>query len=42
MIIANALQQFYKENNFAKDGGESEDTFNLKFKLFTIQQLHVE
>jgi hypothetical protein len=37
MIIANALQQFYKENNFAKDGGESEDTFNLKFKLFTLK-----
>lgn len=37
MIIADALQQFYKENNFAKDGGESEDTFNLKFKLFTLK-----
>ncbi|WP_028887187.1 hypothetical protein [Tenacibaculum ovolyticum] len=37
MIIADALQQFYKENNFAKDGGENEDTFNLKFKLFTLK-----
>ncbi|WBX76210.1 hypothetical protein PG911_16530 [Tenacibaculum ovolyticum] len=37
MIIADALQQFYKENNFAKDGGESEDSFNLKFKLFTLK-----
>ncbi|PKH50372.1 hypothetical protein CXF68_06505 [Tenacibaculum sp. Bg11-29] len=37
MIIADALQQFYKENNFAKDGGESEGTFNLKFKLFTLK-----
>lgn len=37
MIIAEALQQFYIENNFAKDGGESEDTFNLKFKLFTLK-----
>lgn len=37
MTIALALQQFYTENNFAKDGGESEDTFELKFKLFTLK-----
>jgi hypothetical protein len=36
MTIANTLQQFYKENNFAKDGGKSENTFELKFKLFSI------
>ncbi|MBA6155898.1 hypothetical protein H3Z83_05105 [Tenacibaculum sp. S7007] len=37
MTIAQALQQFYKDNNFAKDGGESEDTFELKFKFFTLK-----
>ncbi|MCT4697825.1 hypothetical protein [Tenacibaculum haliotis] len=37
MTIADALQQFYKENNFAKDGGESEDTFELKFRFFSLK-----
>ncbi|MGB0891086.1 MAG: hypothetical protein ACPGUU_01950 [Flavobacteriaceae bacterium] len=37
MTIAQALQQFYKENNFAEDGGLSEDTFELKFRLFSIK-----
>ena len=37
MTIAQALQEFYKENNFAEDGGLSEDTFELKFRLFTIK-----
>lgn len=37
MTISQALQQFYTKNNFAKDGGESEDTFELKFKLFTLK-----
>jgi hypothetical protein len=37
MTIANALQQFYTKNGFAKDGGESENTFELKFKLFTLK-----
>ncbi len=37
MTIAKALQQFYIDNNFAKDGGESEDTFELKFKFFTLK-----
>ncbi len=36
MTIAQSLQNFYTENNFAKDGGESEKTFALKFKLFTL------
>lgn len=36
MTIAQELQGFYIENNFAKDGGESEKTFALKFKLFTL------
>ncbi|WBX73337.1 hypothetical protein PG913_10850 [Tenacibaculum pacificus] len=37
MIIADALQQFYTENNFDKDGGENAKTFELKFKLFTLK-----
>ena len=35
MTISQSLQQFYKENNFKGDGGESDDFFELKFK-----QLH--
>ena len=37
MTIAQSLQQFYKENNFKNDGGESDDFFELKFKLFTLK-----
>lgn len=36
MTIAQELQNFYTENNFAIDGGESEKTFALKFKFFTL------
>lgn len=37
MTIADSLQQFYLENNFKDDGGESDDFFELKFKLFTLK-----
>ena len=37
MTISQSLQQFYKENNFKDDGGESDDFFELKFKLFTLK-----
>lgn len=37
MTIAQSLQQFYKENNFPLNGGESDDTFELKFKLFSLK-----
>lgn len=37
MTISQKLQQFYSENNFPKDGGESDPFFELKFKLFTIK-----
>ena len=37
MTISQLLQQFYKENNFKDDGGENEDFFELKFKLFTLK-----
>lgn len=37
MTVAQALQQFYTDNNLANDGGESETTFELKFKLFTLK-----
>ncbi len=37
MTISESLQQFYKENNFKDDGGENDDFFELKFKLFTIK-----
>ncbi|MDA9339356.1 hypothetical protein N9Q68_00115 [Polaribacter sp.] len=37
MIISEALQQFYKENNFNDDGGFSEDYFELKFNFFTLK-----
>ena len=37
MTISKSLQEFYKENNFKNDGGESDDFFELKFKLFTLK-----
>lgn len=37
MTISQSLQQFYKENNFPDDGGETKDYFELKFKLFTLK-----
>ncbi len=37
MTIAQSLQQFYKENNFKDDGGESDDFFELKFKFFSLK-----
>lgn len=37
MTISQSLQKFYTDNNFAKDGGESEDYFELKFRLFTLK-----
>ena len=37
MTFSQSLQTFYKDNNFATDGGESEDFFELKFQLFTLK-----
>lgn len=37
MTISQSLQQFYKENNFKEDGGESEAFFELKFRYFTLK-----
>lgn len=37
MTIAKALQQFYIKNNLLQNGGEDENTFELKFKLFTLK-----
>ncbi|MCF2875274.1 MULTISPECIES: hypothetical protein [unclassified Tenacibaculum] len=37
MTIAEALQGFYTKNNLLKNGGEDENTFELKFKLFTLK-----
>ncbi|OSY87489.1 hypothetical protein WH52_11530 [Tenacibaculum holothuriorum] len=37
MTISKELQQFYKDNNFANDGGFNEKYFDLKFKLFSIK-----
>lgn len=37
MTIAQSLQQFYKENNLKDNGGENEDSFELKFKFFTLK-----
>ena len=37
MTISQSLQQFYTKNNFKDDGGENEDFFELKFKLFTLK-----
>jgi len=37
MTISQKLQEFYLENNFPKDGGESADKFELKFKLFALK-----
>ena len=37
MKISEALQAFYKENNFKDDGGLSEDYFELKFYRFTLK-----
>ncbi len=37
MTISQKLQEFYLENNFPKDGGESDAKFELKFKLFTLK-----
>lgn len=37
MTVSESLQDFYYKNNFAKDGGESEDTFDLKFRFFSLK-----
>ena len=37
MTVSQALQKFYKENNFNNDGGLSEGYFELKFNLFTLK-----
>ena len=37
MTISESLQEFYKDNNFPNDGGESKDFFELKFRLFTLK-----
>jgi len=37
MTISQKLQQFYLENNFPNDGGESDAFFILKFRLFSIK-----
>lgn len=37
MTISQSLQEFYTANNFPSDGGESNDYFELKFKLFTLK-----
>ena len=37
MTITKALDNFYIQNNLSKDGGENDDYFYLKFKLFTIK-----
>ena len=37
MTISHLLKDFYIKNNFPKDGGESKDFFELKFKLFTLR-----
>ncbi|WP_298766339.1 hypothetical protein [uncultured Polaribacter sp.] len=37
MTTYQALQKFYKENNFPIDGGESDAYFNLKFQFFTLK-----
>jgi hypothetical protein len=37
MTISQSLQQFYKENNFKEDGGESDAFFELKFRYFTLK-----
>lgn len=37
MKVSQKLQEFYTENNFSKDGGESDDFFELKFRLFSIK-----
>lgn len=37
MSISESLQEFYKDNNFPDDGGESKDFFELKFRFFTLK-----
>lgn len=37
MTIQKALLQFRRENNLDLDGGENDDFFELKFKLFTLK-----
>lgn len=37
MLISKKLKQFYIQNNLAKDGGENDAYFLLKFKLFSIK-----
>ena len=37
MTISESLQQFYIDNDFSSDGGENDDYFDLKFKLFTLK-----
>ena len=37
MTISQSLQEFYRDNHFPTDGGESNNYFELKFKLFTLK-----
>lgn len=37
MTISQSLEAFYSDNNFPTDGGESQNYFELKFKLFTLK-----
>jgi hypothetical protein len=42
MNVSQSLQQFYKDNNFKKDGGESDAFFELKFRYFTLKLPNVQ
>jgi len=37
MTITEALHTFYLKNNLSLDGGENDDYFHLKFKLFSLK-----
>ncbi|TCI85190.1 hypothetical protein [Tenacibaculum sp. M341] len=37
MIVSEKLQQFYNNNNLDTDGGENQDFFILKFRLFSLK-----
>lgn len=37
MTIAQSLHEFYTKNNLEKDGGESNDSFELSFNFFTLK-----
>lgn len=37
MIISEKLQQFYNNNNLDKNGGEDNNFFTMKFRLFSLK-----